>query len=218
MTGTRMSPGQIAEMVYRAGAAPWDLGEPQPIICQLVALGAVKGNVLDPGCGTGWHAIEYARAGCSVTALDVAPTAVHRARTNARRAGVTVDFRQCDVTNLDAFEGHFDTVVDAKLYDNLDTAEDRLRYASALHRATRPGARLLMYGFGPGEVNGVHNHLLDEPDYETVLPAAGFAITYIGQTTYLLKGFERICAACPQQMPDGPVHIPMTEIHAIRLT
>jgi hypothetical protein len=50
----------------------------------------------------------------------------------------------------------------------------------------RPGAKLFMYGFGPGTVNGVHNHRLEEPDYETVLPAAGFTISYVGSTTYQL--------------------------------
>lgn len=211
-----MGPGAFAEMMYRADAAPWDIGECQPVIRQLVALGAVKGDVLDPGCGTGWHAIEYALAGCSVTGLDVAPTAVHRARTNARRAGAAVDFRQCDVTTLDSTVSCYDTVVDSKCYDNLETTHDRQRYVTGLHRATKPDARLFIYGFGPGDINGIHNHLLDEPDYETVLPAAGFDITYIGQTTYLLKGFERICPACPQQVPDGPVHIPVTEVHATR--
>jgi SAM-dependent methyltransferase len=213
-----MTPGQIAELVYRAGAATWDTGECQPVIRQLVALGVVKGNVLDPGCGTGWHAIEYAHAGCSVTGLDIAPTAIHRARTNARRAGAAVDFRQRDVTNLEGFEGRFDTVVDSKCYDNLETTEDRQRYVTALQRATKPGARLFMFGFGPGHVNKVHNHLLDKPDFETVLPAAGFAIDYIGPTTYQLtvKDWNPICRECPPRLPDGRQHIPMTEIHATR--
>jgi SAM-dependent methyltransferase len=224
-----MSPGQIAELVYRAGAATWDIGESQPIIRQLVALGTVKGNVLDAGCGTGWHAIESARGGCSVTGLDVAPTAIHRARTNARRAGVAVDFRQADVTTLEGVDGRFDTIIDCKLYDNLESTEDRLRYVRGLHRASRPQARLFMYGFGPGEINGFHNHFVDpngmvtigieEPDFESVLPAAGFTIGYVGPTTYQLRveGYKPICRDCPPWLPDGRQYIPMTEIHATRL-
>src|SRR5262249_9078530 len=30
-------------------ATPWDIGGPQPVVQQLVALGAIKGEVLDPG-------------------------------------------------------------------------------------------------------------------------------------------------------------------------
>lgn len=215
---TSLSPGQIAELMYRAGVATWEIGECQPVIRQIVALGAVRGEVLDPGCGSGWHALEYARAGCSVTGIDVAPTAIDRAQRNARAVGLNVQFEVGDATDLDRFEGRFDTVVDSKLYDNLESTEERLRYVAALHRATKPGARLMMYGFGPGEVNGVHNHLLDVPDFEAVLPAAGFEITYVGDTTYQLvvKNFKPICDGCPPGLRDGRMFIPMTEVHATR--
>ena len=76
-----------------------------------------------------------------------------------------------------------------------------------------------MYGFGPGHVDGVHNHLLEEPDLESVLLAAGFAITYVGATTYQLvnRDYRPICTACPSELPDdGPIHIPVTEVHATR--
>jgi hypothetical protein len=41
-------------------ARPWDIGGPQQLATQLVALGAVKGEVLDPGTGPGHHAIYFA--------------------------------------------------------------------------------------------------------------------------------------------------------------
>ncbi|MBE5505655.1 hypothetical protein E3G54_002963 [Mycobacteroides abscessus] len=56
-------PGFFAELMYAVNAAPWDIGGPQPVIRQLAALGAVRGEVLDPGCGTGWHAVAVARGG-----------------------------------------------------------------------------------------------------------------------------------------------------------
>lgn len=223
-----VSPGQIAELMYRADAAPWDIDECQPVIRQLVALGAVRGDVLDPGCGIGWTALEAARTGCTVTGIDIAPTAIQRAQRNARNVGLAVNFEVGDATRLDSSTvSCYDTVVDSKLYDNLETAEDRQRFVTGLHRAMRPGARLYLYGFGPGHVNGVHNHYVDannmvdigieEPDFETVLSAAGFDITYLGPTTYVLRGFERICSACPEQMPEGLVHIPVSEVHATRI-
>jgi SAM-dependent methyltransferase len=211
------APGHLAELMYSRAWAPWGLPESQPIIKQLVAVGAVKGNVLDAGCGLGWHAIEAARAGCRVTGVDVAPTAVERARVNARKAGVQVDFVVGDVTEL-ACEGIFDTVLDVKCYDNLGDRAARYRYAKALHRAMKPGARWYLYAFGPGHVNGCHNHEADEPDFQRVLPAAGFDITYIGESTYqlLAKGFQPICSACPRSLPGDRMHIPVTEVHATR--
>jgi SAM-dependent methyltransferase len=204
--------------MYSKAWAPWDIGEAQPVIRQLVALGAVTGDVLDVGCGTGWHSIEAARAGCTVTGLDVAPTAVASARRNAQKAGVTVDFVQDDVTQPLPYERRFDTVLDVKLYDNLEDTAARYRYAKSLHQAMTPGAKLFMFGFGPGHVNGVHNHELEEPDFQKVLPAAGFNITYVGTTTYQLlsKGWAPICAACPAQLPGHLMTIPSVEVHATR--
>ena len=42
-------------------ATPWDIGGPQPVVKQLVSLGAVKGEVLDPGTGPGHHAFTTHR-------------------------------------------------------------------------------------------------------------------------------------------------------------
>ena len=52
------------------GLIPWDIGGPQPVVQQLVAYGAVRGEVLDPGTGPGHHAIHYASQGYSTTGVD----------------------------------------------------------------------------------------------------------------------------------------------------
>ena len=64
-------------------ATPWDIGGPQPVVQRLVALGAIKGEVLDPGTGPGHHAIHYASKGLSATGIDASPTAIERAKQNA---------------------------------------------------------------------------------------------------------------------------------------
>jgi hypothetical protein len=64
-------------------ATPWDTGGPQPVVRQVVALRAVK------GFAPGHHAIYYASKGCSATGIDSSPTAIERAKENARRAGVS---------------------------------------------------------------------------------------------------------------------------------
>src|ERR1700743_2451368 len=72
-------------------ATPWDIGGPQPVVRQLVALGAIKGEVLDPGTGPGHHAIYYASKGYSATGIDGSEGAVGGAREKGRHAGVWVD-------------------------------------------------------------------------------------------------------------------------------
>src|ERR1700743_1565633 len=92
-------------------ATPWDIGGPQPVVQQLVALGAITGEVLDPGTGPGHHAIYYASKGYSATGVDGSAGALERARENAQKAGGAVNFELADATKLDGLENRFDTVV-----------------------------------------------------------------------------------------------------------
>lgn len=56
----------------------------------LVEVGARR--VLDAACGTGWHALALAQRGFEVTGTDLSPGMIARARGNAAREGVAVDF------------------------------------------------------------------------------------------------------------------------------
>ncbi|MGZ4530065.1 MAG: class I SAM-dependent methyltransferase [Mycobacterium sp.] len=128
------------EAEHTGGRIPWDIGGPQPVVQQLVAYGGIRGEVLDPGTGPGYHAIHFAAQGYSATGIDDSPSAIERAKRNAERAGVQVDFQVADATKLDGFEGRFDTVVDSAFYHVfLNDEATQTRYAQALHRATKPG-------------------------------------------------------------------------------
>jgi magnesium-protoporphyrin O-methyltransferase len=65
-------------------------------------------RVLDAGCGTGALAVEAARRGARVTAIDLSPTLVQLARERTP-AGLDIDFRVGDMD--DALLGRFDFVV-----------------------------------------------------------------------------------------------------------
>jgi SAM-dependent methyltransferase len=221
-------------------ATPWDIGGPQPVVQQLVALGAVKGEVLDPGTGPGHHAIHYASKGYSATGIDASPAGLERARENARKAGVSVNFQLADATKLDGLENRFDTVVDCAFYHTFSTdPELQNSYARALHRATKPGARLYMFEFGTHNVNGFWApRSLSEDDFRRVLPGAGWEITYLGPTTYQAnlsaEAFDLMMARNPDAVDQlkplaeryrimepwltkGRTHAPFWEVHATRL-
>ena len=221
-------------------ATPWDIGGPQPVVQQLVAVGAIKGEVLDPGTGPGHHAIYYASKGYSATGIDGSEAAIERARDNARKAGVTVDFQLADATKLEGLDGRFDTVVDCAFYHTFSTEPELQRsYAQALHRATKPGARLYMFEFGEGNVNGFTMlRSLSENDFRDVFPPAGWEITYLGATTYQVnisaQSIEMMAARNPDMAAEaekllerframepwlvgGRVHAPFWEVHATRL-
>ncbi|MCV7399498.1 class I SAM-dependent methyltransferase [Mycobacterium fragae] len=168
------------------GLIPWDIGGPQPVVQQLVAYGAVRGEVLDPGTGPGYHAIHYASQGYSATGIDGSPSAIEQAKRNAERAGVKVDFQVADATVLDGLENRFDTVVDSAFYHVfMDDEETQTRYAQALHRATKPSARLFMFEFGRHNVNGLQFDGLPSDNFERVLGAGGWRVDYVGTSTYV---------------------------------
>lgn len=130
-------------------ATPWDVGEAQTFLKQLVAHGAIKGQVLAPGSGPGHNEIFLASHGFSVTGIDGSTSAVERAKANAESAGANVDFRVGDATTLDGFDAVFDTVIDSAFFHALTLDEDaQVRYLESLHRVTRPDARLYMCEFG----------------------------------------------------------------------
>ncbi|MBV9319969.1 MAG: class I SAM-dependent methyltransferase [Mycobacterium sp.] len=221
-------------------ATPWDIGGPQPVVQRLVALGAVKGEVLDPGTGPGHHAIYYASKGYSATGIDASPTGLERARENARKAGVSVNFQLADATKLEGLENRFDTVVDCAFYHTFSTDRElQHSYAKALHRATKPRARLYMFEFGPHNVNGFSMpRSLSEDDFRHVLPPAGWEITYLGPTTYQInmsvETLEMMAARNPDMvdriqpvlerfrviepwLTNGRAHAPFWEVHATRV-
>jgi SAM-dependent methyltransferase len=164
---------------------PWDIGGPQPVVQQLVAYGGVRGEVLDPGTGPGHHAIYYASKGYSTTGIDASPAAIERAKRNAEIAGVSVNFQVADATKLEGLEDRFDTVVDSAFYHVfLDDEQTQTQYAQALHRATKPGARLFMFEVGRHNVNGIQPEGLPAENFDRVLSAGGWRIDYLGTTTY----------------------------------
>lgn len=165
--------------------APWDIGRPQPAVQQLVAFGALRGEVLDPGTGPGHHAIYYASQGYSTTGIDHSPAAIELAQRNAESAGFPVNFEVADALELTGFDGRFDTVVDSAFYHGFQDDEAlQLRYARTLHRVTRPGARLFLFEAGRHNVNGWQLDGLTADSFQRVLPAAGWRVDYIGLTTY----------------------------------
>jgi len=127
---------------YASGKTPWDSGTPSEELLRVLNAGKLKGSsVLEIGCGTGTNAIELARRGFHVTAVDIVDHAIQTARDKAHAAAVSVDFRVADVLR-DNLGGPFDILFDRGVYHCLRT-EDLKAFQEFLKQATRSGSWFL---------------------------------------------------------------------------
>ena len=67
-------------------------------------------TLLDLGCGTGSHALVWARAGMRVCGVDNAPTMLALATDKTRRNGLDIEYVNADIRTLDLGR-HFDRAV-----------------------------------------------------------------------------------------------------------
>lgn len=158
----RPAASRAFDLAYE-GTPSWETGRPQPVVVRLMDEGAIRGAVLDAGCGTGRHAILLAGAGHRVAGIDAAARAVDRARAGARDARVVVTFVAGDALALGrhaaALGAPFDTVLDVGLFHVLQP-DDRHRYASALGTVVRTGGSGFVvawsdrnpFGIGPARI------------------------------------------------------------------
>jgi len=133
--------------------APWDIGRPQPAFVRLADDGLLAGRVLDSGCGTGEHALLAASRGADVIGVDVAPTAIARARAKAADRGLSVRFEVADALDLGRLGLHVDTVMDSGVF-HVFSDEERARYVASLAAVLRPGGRCYLMCFSdrqPGD-------------------------------------------------------------------
>ena len=94
-------------------------------------------KILDVACGLGTHAVEFARAGHTVSGVDLSATFLERARQKATDAGVNVRWIHSDALALDA-DAQFDAVVwIERSFFSLDAIRRLRRYL-------RPGGLLVL--------------------------------------------------------------------------
>jgi SAM-dependent methyltransferase len=142
---------------YRAGHPIWDSDRPTSELKRVVRqLPIHPCRTVELGCGTGATAVWLARQGFAVTAIDISPTAIRRARERAAAVGVRQDsnpvgwadrigilshgvrFVCGDLRGARWLGGPFDLFIDCGCYGAMRLT-DAAGYLRALRRLTRPG-------------------------------------------------------------------------------
>jgi SAM-dependent methyltransferase len=103
-------------------------------------------QILDVSCGIGTQAIGLAQRGFVVTASDLAPGAIARAKAEAQGRGVQIAFSVCDMRAAHAHHRRqFDVVISCdNSITHLLTDDDLLLALRQMYDCTRPGGGCLL--------------------------------------------------------------------------
>ncbi len=105
-------------------------------------------RVLEWGCGPGSSALDLARRGAHVSAIDISPVAIERAAERARAAGVDLDLHVMDAHRLEFPDASFDLVCGQGILHHL-RIEDAYREAARVLCPSGAGVFLEPLGHNP---------------------------------------------------------------------
>jgi len=130
------------EACYETEMDNWDLGGPTPVF-ERIASEIPKGRICVIGCGRGYDAVTFAKAGFEVTAIDFAKTAVLASRENARKQEVEMTVLREDFFDLpDELHGQFDYVLEYTCFCAI-SPERRFEYDRVIWQLLKPEGKLL---------------------------------------------------------------------------
>jgi cyclopropane fatty-acyl-phospholipid synthase-like methyltransferase len=147
--GTQHYRNQIYRAMYLLGFTPWDRESANPRLAKAVTGDSAlhPGRALELGCGTGTNSIYLAGLGWDVTAVDLVPEAIAKARAKAAAAGRSPRFVRTDVTCLPGagLDGPYDLLLDVGCFHAVPIAR-REAYVRSVSQVAAPGATMLLIG------------------------------------------------------------------------
>jgi ubiquinone/menaquinone biosynthesis C-methylase UbiE len=118
-----------------------DMPEFEALAARIAALVPAQGAVLEVAPGPGFLAIELAKRGLRVSAVDISKTFVDLARVNAAAAGVAVRFEEGNAAALPMSDASQDFVVCRAAFKNFAQPAEAL---CEMRRVLRPGGTALL--------------------------------------------------------------------------
>jgi ubiquinone/menaquinone biosynthesis C-methylase UbiE len=104
-------------------------------------------KVLDIGCGPGWLAVQYAKAGAEVSAIDLTEKAIELTRAHLQQYGLMANVEMGNAESLSFKDGTFDLVVSSGVLHHTPDTQQAFREA---FRVLRPGGtgKITLYRLG----------------------------------------------------------------------
>ncbi len=135
---------------------------------RIVELGELQPDhrVLDVGCSTGVLTCLAGEKAGKVTGIDAAPEMILKARSNAERDGLDIEFQTALIEDIPYPEGHFDVAFSSLMIHHLPPDLQRSGLREVL-RVLRAGGRFIVADFDRG---GRLPALLEEAGFADVRP------------------------------------------------
>ena len=125
----------------------WDLGEPTPVFNQWINSERNKLSICILGAGNGWDALNFAKKGHHVTAVDFAFSAIQNMRKMAEILGVKLDLLYSDIFNIGkSYHDAFDIVLEYTCYCAIQP-DRRIDYVNLVNCILKPEGRLVALFF-----------------------------------------------------------------------
>jgi cyclopropane fatty-acyl-phospholipid synthase-like methyltransferase len=140
---------------YRAAGDDYLFGiDPNRFLARRAHLFEDGHTALSVADGEGRNSVWLAEQGLNVTAVEISPVAVAKARKLADGRGVAVNFMVADLLAPDwppaTLDNEFDWVVG--IFIQFAGADERARQFAAMKQATRCGGRILLHGYTPRQL------------------------------------------------------------------
>jgi SAM-dependent methyltransferase len=143
-------------------------------------------RLLDAGCGTGQFALAFAARGLEVVGVDLSPAMLARARRHGAEVGLSVEWRESDLTRLGDAAATYDAV-HARV--SLQFVPDPVVALREFRRVLKPDGRL--YASVPGALSPIYGrswrrfvepeavaaNFLTPWELETLLDQLGWEVT-----------------------------------------
>jgi len=161
-------------------AVPWEIGAPQPIVCEILDGLTRRLRLLDVGCGLGRNAQAAAARGHDVVAIDTSATAIENCRSNDPSAQIA--FHVADACDTGLAPG-FDVIVDSATYHAIP-APKRAAYLSEMRRLATSVTVFHIVTFAPS-VHGMPKPLAIElSEIASFAEQAGWRVSSVTRVEY----------------------------------
>lgn len=164
------------EMDYQRGSDGWDLGGPNPVFRSLIESGQMSpGKMIVVCSGRGHDALEFAKHGFQVTAVDFSRTAVLEME-RLTDPDASVEILQHDLFTLPAhFDASFDYMLEYTCYCAIDP-QRRAEFADLAARLLKPGGLYISLAYPVSQHTGGPPFAVSVPEVLRLFQERGFKL------------------------------------------